>query len=150
MLLWGARLRLVIGGCWLHISSFIFISGVTDFCDWRLSVAASQGAQICCAIDRWPSCDSTRRCRRTTGAATRGTGRMTRSLVAGWGAAATWKPWGTRRAGTRTPAPRRRLRSRCGQTLWLRVSSDPETCWTHRGTTTVATTMKTVTVTASL
>lgn len=44
------------------------------------------------------------------------------------------KPWGMRRAGSPTPAPRRRLKSLYGPKPWSRPSSDPEISWTHRGT----------------
>lgn len=74
---------------------------------------------------------------RMSGRATLGVGRTTRFLVVGCGAAAMLKPWGTRRAESRTPAPRPRLRSRCDQTPSSRPSSDPRTCWTLRGTTQV-------------
>lgn len=77
----------------------------------------------------------TPRCHRMTGGVTPVTGRMTRSPAVGCGAAATWKPWETRTAASRTPAPRRRPRSRCGLTPWSTPSSDPGTCWTPRGKT---------------
>lgn len=74
------------------------------------------------------------RCLRMIGGVTPVRGRMTRSRVAEWGAAATLKPWGTKRAETRTPALRRHLRSPWGPKPWSRPSSDPEISWTHRGT----------------
>lgn len=89
------------------------------------------------AAPRWPRnllSPVPPRCPTMTGGVTPAMGRMTRSPVVGCGAAATLKPWGTRRAESRTPAPRHRLRSWCGLTPWSRPSSDPGTCWTPRGT----------------
>lgn len=74
------------------------------------------------------------RCPRMSGGVTPAAGRTTRSLAAGWGAAATSKPWETRRAGSRTPAPKRRLSTRrCGRTPWSKPSCGPENCWTPTG-----------------
>lgn len=52
---------------------------------------------------------------RMSGPVIQAVGRMMRSLVAECGVAAMLKPWGMRRAGSRTPAQRHHLRSRFGQ-----------------------------------
>lgn len=75
------------------------------------------------------------RCPRTSGGGILEVAKTMRYHAVGCEAAAMLKPWGTRRAESRTPVQRHRLRSRYGKMPWSRLSSGQGSCWTPTGMT---------------